>query len=560
MEKKVVEIPLHILHLEDSPDDMELVRSLLNKEGIDCEIINVRSREDFHASLERDEYDLILADFPLSSFDGLSALVIAKKICPNVPFIIISSVLGEEIAIDCLKAGATDYILKDRMYRLVPAISRALHGAEERLEREYAQKALQESEERYRDLYENAPSAYLSISPVDGKILHCNTAALRLFGYDMETMMTLKIFILNGNSPQGLSRFQEIFRLLKTNHSIKDVELQVTHKDGYPVWISLSAESIKDAGGNIIENRFMMTDITARKKAEEALRRSEEKYRDLYESNKDGIITCDIEGSIIDVNQAYLDMLGYSKEEIRRLNIQQLTPSRWHREENNILRKQIMTRGYSDEYEKEYVKKDGTVFPVSMRLWLIKDGTGKSSGMWGIARDITERKRLEEKLHKLSILDELTKLYNRRGFFALGEQQWKVAKRTNKVMNLLFADLDDMKVINDTMGHGAGDQALKETADVLKKTFRESDIIARIGGDEFVVLSMQEKEDDKGNLINRLQRNLERLNNSKGQKYKLSLSLGMANSDTKDPRSLLELLSLADKHMYEQKGRKEKLY
>ncbi len=555
-----MELPLRILHLEDSPDDVELVRLLLVKEGIDSEIINVGSRIDFHVSLEQEYFDLILADFSLPSFNGLSALVVAQKICPNVPFIIISSVLGEEIAVDCLKAGATDYILKDRMYRLVPAISRALREAKERQEREQAQKALQESEERYRDLYENAPSAYLSISSVDGTILRCNTAAVRLFGYDMETMMPPKIFILNGNSPQGLSRFQEIFRLLKKNNSIKDVELQVRHKEGHPVWINLSAESIRDADGNITENRLMMIDITAKKEAEEALRKSEEKYRNLYESNKDGIITCDIEGNILDVNQAYLDMLGYSKEEMRQLTMQELTPSRWHKVENNILQKQILTRGYSDEYEKEYVKKDGTIFPVSMRLWLIKDGTGKSSGMWGIVRDITDRKRLEDKLHKLSILDELTKLYNRRGFFALGEQQWKLAKRTNKVMNLLFADFDDMKAINDTMGHGTGDQALKETADILKKTFRESDIIARIGGDEFVVLSMQEAEDDKGNLMNRLQRNLDKVNKSKGQQYRLSLSLGMANSDPKDPCSLLELLSLADRHMYEQKGQKEKIY
>ncbi|MGO8732848.1 MAG: PAS domain S-box protein [Terriglobia bacterium] len=133
-------------------------------------------------------------------------------------------------------------------------------------------------------------------------------------------------------------------------------------------------------------------------RVEEALRKSEERYRTLYESSVDGIISTDMNGHIQDANQAYLDMLGYSKDELRRLTHQQVTPSKWHESDADIIRNQILARGYSDEYEKEYVRKDGKAFPISIRVWLIKNEQGQPVEIWGIVRDITEHKRAEEEL------------------------------------------------------------------------------------------------------------------------------------------------------------------
>ncbi len=302
----------------------------------------------------------------------------------------------------------------------------------------------------------------------------------------------------------------------------------------------------------------LLKQIIDRKQLEQELRESEEKYRNLFESSGDGLVTTDLAGNISDVNQAYLDMLGYSREEILNLTIQALTPSRWRKTDQSIIRKMTLTRGYSAEYEKEYIRKDGTTFPVSIKAWPIRDNQGEPIGMWGIARDISRSKKLEAKLRTLSIQDDLTKLYNRRGFFALGEQQWKTAKRTKTAMGLIFADLDDMKRINDTLGHEQGDRALKETATILKKTFRETDIIARIGGDEFAILSMQNAEDDTDILTHRLKRNLDEANRNRAEEFRLSLSLGIAYSDPQHTCSLVELLSTADLHMYKQKDHKNK--
>ena len=132
------------------------------------------------------------------------------------------------------------------------------------------------------------------------------------------------------------------------------------------------------------------------------LNESEEKYRTLYETIKEGIAFSDMEGNILDANQAFLDMLGYKIEEIRRTNYQELTPEKWQKITTGIIKNQTMVKGYSKEYEKEYIKKDGTLLPITIRSWLIKDEQGKPIGTWAIIRDITEHKKAIEEIEKLA--------------------------------------------------------------------------------------------------------------------------------------------------------------
>ncbi len=155
--------PLRILHLEDDPNDAELAQSMLAKEGIDCALVHVEARDEFVTALEQNEFDLILADYSLPSFDGLTALAIAKEKCPEVPFVLVSGQLGEELAIESLKAGATDYVLKQRMSRLVPAVRRALQEAEEHLQRQRAEEELKNALVEVRSLKEQleAENVYL---------------------------------------------------------------------------------------------------------------------------------------------------------------------------------------------------------------------------------------------------------------------------------------------------------------------------------------------------------------------------------------------------------------
>jgi diguanylate cyclase (GGDEF)-like protein/PAS domain S-box-containing protein len=169
-----------------------------------------------------------------------------------------------------------------------------------------------------------------------------------------------------------------------------------------------------------------------------------------------------------------------------------------------------------------------------------------------VARAI-ERKRLEDEIRSLSLTDELTGLYNRRGFTLLAEQEVKLAQRMNRAMLLFFGDMDNLKTINDTWGHTQGDQALNEIAAIFKQNFRESDIVARIGGDEFVVLAVDAAKETAKAIANRIQASLNVLNQRKGETYHLAISLGIARYDPEAPCTLGELISQADSLMYLQK-------
>ena len=192
-------------------------------------------------------------------------------------------------------------------------------------------------------------------------------------------------------------------------------------------------------------------------------------------------------------------------------------------------------------------------------LWVI-GLAGIVIGTRGLYRQTRQREELKEKLFILSITDTLTGLHNRRGFLSLAAQQLQLADRTKRKLLLFFADLDGMKWINDTQGHEQGDKALIEAASIFKNTFRSSDIIARIGGDEFAVLAVDAVTSNvtPENLVDRLQRSLDAYNDQAKRKYKLSISVGYALYDPDNPLSIDDLMSNADKMMYIQKKNKNR--
>lgn len=286
-------------------------------------------------------------------------------------------------------------------------------------------------------------------------------------------------------------------------------------------------------------------------------RKNEERFRAVSQTASDAIITIDISGNILFWNKAAEHIFGYSSDDVIGKPARVIMPERFrdaHRDGFN----RVISTGKSDIIGKitEVIgmRKDGSEFPLELSL--ARWESGEEIFFTGICREITMRKQMEEELRNLSLVDELTGLHNRRGFLTFAEQHIKIATRMKRELFLFFADLDNMKWINDTLGHSEGDRALIDIAHILKETFRETDIIARMGGDEFAILAIESSKDEA--ILTRLQDKINSYNAKGGRRYKLSISIGVVCYRPESPCSVYELLSQADKLMYEQKQRKKK--
>lgn len=189
--------------------------------------------------------------------------------------------------------------------------------------------------------------------------------------------------------------------------------------------------------------------------------------------------------------------------------------------------------------------------------WIEAHAYPSADGLSVYLHDNTERKRREEQIRQQSLVDDLTGLYNRRGFLTLAEHHLKLAERTGRSVLLLFADLDDFKDINDRFGHHEGDRALGEAARVLRGVFRDSDVVARIGGDEFAILALETSDVSGDLLARRLRESLEQRNGLQQRGYEITLSLGIARYDGRTPATIADLLARADSLMYEHKREKD---
>lgn len=261
--------------------------------------------------------------------------------------------------------------------------------------RRRTEEVLKQSEEKYRNIFENAVEGIFQTTP-EGRYVSVNPAFAKMIGYDSPEKMMQNITDIGQQgyvNPEDRARYRNI---IDKQGIVEGYEIQHYKKNGDKIWVSINARAVKDDTGRVFYYEGTIEDITERKLAETSLRDSESKYRELYEASRDGIASVDITGKITTFNKSFKGMLGYTDEEIRNLTYKDITPGEWHAFEAQILKEQVSMRGYSDIYEKEYRKKDGTIFPVELRTYLINDSENKPAGYWSIVRDITERKRTEQ--------------------------------------------------------------------------------------------------------------------------------------------------------------------
>jgi PAS domain S-box-containing protein len=254
--------PLRVLLLEDTTFDAELIEAMLVANDLPCTIVRVERREEFLAALQGQSFDVILTDYLLPDFDGLVALQLAREQVPDVPVIMVSGVLGEESAINALKDGAADYVLKTSLSRLAPAVRRALREAEERKARRQAETALRESEERYRNLFDNAIDGIV-VGALDGTILMVNREVERLLGFARAEMIgrSGREFIL---PPFDVVVREQIRSVLAGGESGL-AEVEASRKDGNVITVEVRSCVARDSRGKPTTTQIFLRDISERK-------------------------------------------------------------------------------------------------------------------------------------------------------------------------------------------------------------------------------------------------------------------------------------------------------
>jgi PAS domain S-box-containing protein len=269
---------LRVLHLEDDVTDTELLRATLEREGIQAELTRVETGQDFLAAVKDEDVDLILADYSLPSFDGLSALKIAQEHASDVPFIFVSGKLGEDVAIEALKTGATDYVLKTHLVRLAPAVNRALREAREKMERKRAEQQLSLEQQRFMDMVNTVEGIVWEADAETFKFTFVNKQAERILGYPVERWLQEPTFWKDHLHPEDRDWAVQFCANATADKRDHDFEYRMIAADGRTVWLR-DLVTVVVQGNRPTRIRGVMVDATERKRAEEAVHRSEKQLR-----------------------------------------------------------------------------------------------------------------------------------------------------------------------------------------------------------------------------------------------------------------------------------------
>ncbi len=389
--------PLRVLHLEDNPADRRMVQSLLDQEGIRCEVKPVESRADFLVALEREKFDVILSDYELPAFDGLSALALARDRCPDTPFIFVSGIMGEEQAIESLKAGATDYVLKHRLQRLAPAMRRALRELEDRMRRRQAEKNLRETEDLFRQITDNVADL-VAILDLQGRRLYNSPSYRKLFG-NVGGMPGTDSFI--EIHPADRERVKRIFDETISTGVGQRCEFRFVLRDGSIRHIESQGSVIRDAAGKISNVLVVSRDITGRRTAEEQLR----EQAALLDKAQDAIAVCDLDYHISYWNKGAERVYGWNAEEVTGRDINELL----HPHDSPALhqaRHQVMEKGeWMGEFR--HCTKPGQDITVQSRWTLVRDHDAKPKSVLIISTDITEKKISEAQFLRAQRMESL---------------------------------------------------------------------------------------------------------------------------------------------------------
>jgi PAS domain S-box-containing protein len=384
-----------ILFVEDLETDKEIAERELKKNGFNFVSLRVENEAYFRKEIKDFNPDLIISDYSMPAFDGMSALKIKLQINNTIPFIILTGSMNKETAVACMKAGADDYVIKENLQRLVPAIELAFQKHANVKAIEEAKNALKESEQRFKSIFKDNLAVMLVIDPDNHNIVDANQAAEKFYGWSLEKLLKKKLDDIH-TAPA-----MDITLEIENARKHKRVQFEFQHKkmDGSVCDVEVFSSNIEISKKEFLH--LIVHDISKRKKVQEELIQSEEKHRHLIENMQEGLIVVDNKDVIQLVNPKFCEMLGYEENELIDKVGNKILLSEADKE--FILQKnRNRMKGISERYELNMLKKSGEQITLQMLASSMNDANGIVVGSMAVCFDITERKKAEEKIITLS--------------------------------------------------------------------------------------------------------------------------------------------------------------
>ena len=323
---------LTVLSLEDSLIDFEIICVKLAGAGYILSISRVDTELEFTDAVRNNQYDIILADYNLHGFDAFQALIIVNQYCPDTPFICVSGSIGEILAVELLKNGAVDYVLKDRLERLPYAIKRALEEAESKISRRKTEESLRQSEEKYRTIFENVQDVFYQ-TELNGIIREISPSIKYFSEFEAEDLLGKTVDDLYYDPEER----RLLLEIIQNKGEIRDYKVTLKTKNGEVRYASINARLIFNPGGQPDHIDGALRGITERVKAEETLLVSEEKFRNVFENHVAVKFIIDPKsGQIIEANKAASKFYGWRIDELKQMNIADLSTVSYEKVRDNI--------------------------------------------------------------------------------------------------------------------------------------------------------------------------------------------------------------------------------
>ncbi|MCX5876326.1 MAG: diguanylate cyclase [Deltaproteobacteria bacterium] len=555
-----------ILVVDNHPVVLKLLVEFLKKQGHE-----VITAEDGLAALEilkKVRPDIVFTDLIMPNINGekLCQIIRSRAELKQIHIIIYSATVLEDET-NILSLGADACIAKGPFKNTEAHIATVIEhidngtihefkdkilGAEDLYKRHITTELLF-SKRHYEIIFNSMPEGVVEFT-LDGTIFHANAAALALCGLGEEHLLASSFFDLFSGEHRE--------RLRSLLHTPGRAPLVI--KETAPILLNGKMVTIHFLPSNDAAHDFIiaiMRDLTEKitsARELDLLRRQQER---ILNAVGEGIVGLDSQNRVTFVNPAALAMLGYEQHELVGNSLREIVhacaPEEEKSPDNGCPICAASLDGIVRKGTETFWRKSGTGFPVRYTSTPILEDYEILGAVVTFA-DITERRKMEEKLRESAMTDELTGLFNRRGFMTLADKLIKISVRDKTDLLLVYVDFDNMKWINDSLGHTVGDQALVETATLLGDTFRLADVVARLGGDEFVILCTDNSAlGNEETILSRLNENIEKTNRLISRQYPLSLSVGVGPYEHLSPCSIDELLRRADRAMYENKGGKK---